>query len=131
MEKAEMIRKMTAAGIDLETALDIALGGKEPEKKEPEKKEPEKKEPEKKDPEKKDPEKKDPEKNEPEKKEQPAGISQEMGAQLLAAITKLTGAVQRSNVLTIGSDDEGESQQDKVDKMLTRLLSGEREGGNK
>lgn len=121
MEKAEMIRKMTAAGIDLETALDIALGGKEPEKKEPEKKEPEKKEP----------EKKEPEKKEPEAKAQPAGISQEMGAQLLAAITKLTGAVQRSNVLTVGSDDEGESQQDKVDKMLTRLLSGEREGGSK
>ena len=126
MEKAEMIRKMTAAGIDLETALDIALSGKEPEKKDPEKKEPEKKEPEK-----KEPEKKEPEKKEPESKAQPAGISQEMGAQLLAAITKLTGAVQRSNVMTIGSDDDGESQQDKVDKMLTRLLSGEREGGNK
>ena len=119
MEKAEMIRKMTAAGIDLETALDIALGGKEPEK--PEKKEPEKKEP----------EKKEPEKKESEAKAQPAGISQEMGAQLLAAITKLTGAVQRSNIVSLGSDDDGESQQDKVDKMLTRLLSGEREGGSK
>lgn len=126
MEKAEMIRKMTAAGIDLETALDIALGGKEPEKKEPEKKEPEKKEPEK-----KEPEKTEPDKKEPEKKEQPAGISQEMGTQLLAAITKLTGAVQRSNIVSVGSDDDGESQQDKVDKMLTRLLSGEREGGSK
>ena len=109
MEKAEMIRKMTAAGIDLETALDIALGGKEPEK----------------------PEKKEPEKKESEAKAQPAGISQEMGAQLLAAITKLTGAVQRSNIVSLGSDDDGESQQDKVDKMLTRLLSGEREGGSK
>lgn len=125
MDKAEMIRKMTAAGIDLETALDIALSGKvaEPEKPEPEKPEPEK-------PEKPEPEKLDPEKPEPEKAA-PSGISQEMGAQLLAAITKLTGAVQRSNILTIGSDDEGESQQDKVDKMLTRILSGEREGGSK
>ena len=122
MDKAEMIRKMTAAGIDLETALDIALGGAAPEvqttPEAAENPEPEAHtEPE--------------AAATPEPEAKPTGISQEMGAQLLAAITKLTGAVQRSNVMTIGSDDEGESQQDKVDKMLTRLLSGEREGGSK
>lgn len=122
MERAEMIRKMIAAGIDLETALDIALGGAAPEvqttTESAENPEPEThSEPE--------------AAATPEPEAKPAGISQEMGAQLLAAITKLTGAVQRSNIVSVGSDGDGESQQDKVDKMLTRLLSGEREGGSK
>lgn len=108
MERSEMIKKMLAAGLDLDTALDIALSGQPAAAPAEAAADPEPA----------------PAAADPEPEAPAPSVPEDHSAQLLEAITKLTAAVQRSNILTLGADDAQENQQDAVDKLLTRILSG-------
>ena len=112
MDKATMIKRMLAGGIDLDSALDIALGAESPADPSPA------------DPA---PAPAEPEPMPPEPAPEPAkpDPAPDHYAELLDAIKSLTATVQRRNIQIIGDDTPQETQQDAVDKLLTRILSGE------
>lgn len=67
-------------------------------------------------------------KAEPEKQPEAAAAAPDRADKILDAVERLIGTIQLSNIRTVGRDDEF-TQDQKIDRIMTEVLSGKKGGG--